>query len=95
MSEQLPVCALCGHEPGFRSPPVTVECATAGCPIRAVRMTVEDWRRLMARPRLAPEHVEALRFLLCYYAEYEKRHGLVVGSDTHAIRAALAALGEE
>lgn len=87
--EQLPKCNLCWHEPGFRSPPVTVECFTAGCPIRAVRMTVEDWRRLMASPRstLAPDHADALR--------RKAAHGGTPSYLRDAIRAALAALGEE
>ena len=50
-------------------------------------MRVRDWRRLMARPRLAPDHVGALR--------RKAAHGGTPSYLREAILAALAALGEE
>ena len=47
----------------------------------------------VGHPRLAPEHVKALRGILFFYDRYDNKYGLV-GGDAAAIRAALAALGE-
>lgn len=83
--EQLPVCALCGQAP-HRSGQ-TVYCATVACGMTGALVTADDWRRLMARPSLAPEHVERLHELAGL--------GCMTQEDADAIRAALAALGEE
>lgn len=90
--DQLPACALCGEPPNFSRLWKTARCETDGCAMRSVEMSEADWRRLMARPRLAPKHVEELRWLL---------RGATGGAVTlyplefDAIRAALAAMGEE
>ena len=88
--EQLPVCALCGEHPKYNGR--MVGCSRPSCGVRGALMEPDAWRRLMARPRLAPKHVEELRGLL---------RGATGGAVTlyplefDAIRAALAALGEE
>ena len=86
---QLPPCRLCGQ------PPVIVEwltyaetlvyCASPGCGLREDRMTVDEWR-ILHGPRLAPEHVEYLKW--CIEGEPDDEF-------TRAIRAALTALGED
>ena len=77
-------------------------------------MQPTDWRRLMARPRLAPEHEAWLRQIAecseygrMSYEEliadadpaadmaYIREHVASYKRDVDAIRAALAALGEE
>lgn len=84
--EQLPVCRLCGEPPGYYGK--LVGCSKPCCGIRSALMTSYDWRRLMTRPRLAPEHVTALS--ACVNA-----CGLWGWTVARAGRAALAALGEE
>ena len=90
--EQLPVCRLCGNAPVETADKGNVLCSGVGCEMLGVWLTADAWRRLMARPRLAPKHVEELRWLL---------RGATGGAVTlyplefDAIRAALAALGEE
>ena len=86
MSEQLPVCALCGEHPKYNGR--MVGCSRPSCGVRGALMEPDAWRRLMARPRLAPEHVETLRQWATWTAKLE------YDSLTAAIRAALAALGE-
>lgn len=86
--EQLPVCALCGEHPKYNGR--MVGCSRPSCGVRGALMEPDAWRRLMARPRLAPEHVEALRDMLNFCQEYTRDHPI-----PRAIRAALAALGEE
>ena len=85
--EQLPVCSLCGSPPRIHG--LLVQCGTLSCGARGAMMNVPDWRRLMARPRLAPEHVEALRYA-ARLLEIEWYTGM-----SKTVRAALAALGEE
>lgn len=85
--EQLPACRICETLPRESHSGMTCECDAEGCPMRGWIMAVDDWRRTMARPRLAPEHVERLRGLMSC--------GYVSQQETAAIRAALAALGEE
>ena len=92
MNENLPVCVLCGWKPGYSGR--LVGCAKPFCGVRDALMEPDDWRRLMARPSLAPEHVEELRELLRECETYDRLIG-VVNKDSAAIRAALAALGEE
>ena len=88
--EQLPVCALCGEHPKYNGR--MVGCSRPSCDVRGALMEPEAWRRLMARPRLAPHLSRELRNLL---------RGATGGAVTlyplefDAIRAALAALGEE
>ena len=84
--EQLPVCALCGNR-AWEAPGKQYWCTTPSCPMRGTAMRVRDWRRLMARPRLAPEHVVKMRGLMLGW--------YVSTQEAAAIRAALAALGEE
>lgn len=89
MSEQLPVCSECKHEPGCTDavPERWVCCTHRECVCAGWDMPESMWRRLMTRPRLAPEHVVWLRGLMsCGYVSTE---------ETAAIRAALAALVEE
>ena len=88
MSEQLPVCALCGQAPHRGGQ--TVYCATVACGMTGALVTADEWRRLMARPSLAPEHVASLRDMLNFCEQYTRDHPI-----PRAIRAALAALGEE
>ena len=57
--EQLPVCVLCGNAPAESDDGSSVFCADVDCEMLGVWLTVDAWRRLMARPRLAPEHVAA------------------------------------
>lgn len=92
MSEQenLPVCVLCGEAPHRGGQ--TVYCATVACGMTGALVTADEWRRLMARPRLAREHVKELRELLRECEAYDRSFG-VVNKDSAAIRAALAALG--
>lgn len=61
MKDELPACALCGELPYVSHLWKTLRCESDGCDMKSVQMSVADWRRLMARPRLAPEHVEWLR----------------------------------
>lgn len=131
---ELPKCRLCGGAPHhYRSG--YAECDTAGCAMRGVVMTDDDWRRLhgprglitsaslgaalvrhgvidesaiddpdgydgghtvdalamaareLAGPRLAPEHLDVLRNLA-------DDPGIAC-IESEAVRAALAALGEE
>ena len=91
MSEQekLPVCKVCEHAPACTHavPERMVCCTHSGCMCAGWDMPETMWRRLMARPRLAPEHVETLSALVKF-----------IGTEhrwSAAIRAALAALGEE
>lgn len=88
MNEQLPVCRLCGGS-AWEAPGKQYWCTTPSCPMRGTAMRVRDWRRLMDRPKLAPDHVERLKDQ-AVYMEF-------LGDDNAAaaIRAALAALGEE
>ena len=90
--EQLPVCALCGHEPAWTPavPERWVCCTHRGCICAGWDMPETMWRRLMARPRLAPEHVASLRDMLNFCEQYTRDHPI-----PRAIRAALAALVEE
>jgi len=82
--EQLPVCALCGQAPHRGGQ--TVYCATVACGMTGALVTADEWRRLMTRPRLAPAQMTALRGLL--WLE-------LLEGERIAIRAAIAALGEE
>ena len=88
MSEGMPVCALCGEPPNFSRLWKTARCESVGCGMKGVELSEADWRRLMTHPRLAPEHVEALRYA-ARLLEIEWYEGVA-----KTIRAALAALGE-
>ena len=89
MSEQekLPVCVLCGQDAEYYG--LLVGCSKPCCGVRAALMNSSDWRRLMARPRLAPEPVEILR------RTQDKLYCNISMDLKDAIRAALAALVEE
>lgn len=83
----LPPCRLCGQTPHYHLSADTW-CDSTACVLYRLPMSFDDWRRLHG-PRLAPEHVEALRAI----AERIEWHGLV--QTAAELRAALAAMGED
>jgi hypothetical protein len=90
MSDELPKCWLCGKAPGWYamlSGLVLVACNNPECAGRGYAMPQDCWRRLHG-PRLAPEEVLHLRACAKWHEDTERLWAA-------AIRAALAALGEE
>lgn len=91
MSDQLPVCWLCGQTPDPYGR--LVGCVTPGCCVKGALMTPQEWRHLMSRPRLAPEHLERLKQAVAWMRPADHMTGFDDLGDS--IRAALEALGEE
>lgn len=90
MSDQLPVCTLCGGSAWIRMG--RVSCMTPDCSAYGLEMAFHTWRRIMSSPTLAPEYVEALRRVVSLFASAKM---VDWAAQAAAIRAALAELGEE